>query len=745
MGRIYRNLPEIPITTNARINHHDGQVSVYYSTDGRRRRTVIGLATSEHTMHANDNFKFLYPELWSMHYGENHAPAPQIQAGLYALTLGICELNGLYADLQESFGPQAANAALDFAMYSIRHRSNTAQLFEQEMANQMRFNHDLWSDGRYSKLFGVQLTDAALHKFRTLWINRCAALGMTDVWLCIDSSNNDCAVDDSELAEFGRAKSLRDTEIVSYIWVVNAKDGRPITWFVNPGGMPDCKAINEVVHFLDASNIKVKGLILDRGFASQDIFEQASNCGMDYIVMLKGNSIGCAELMKKYAQKIRWSMEYIVDPAPIFGVVDSVKVFGQSPKKSCVGLFFSGMGGACRAQRLIQKIWATAQLLRQQVQEKPDKAKIPASMKKYLTFVYESSQAPNKEPKVKTPAGVEFNVTGCQEAIDGAGFYAIASGSDRTAAEIHDLYGLRDISEKQYSILKSQLNGDTTRSHTDQGIKSRLAVCFIASIIRTEIELACKALDLDTNVMIRKLDRAYFAYMPNGTYQAVYNFGKILKELLGRFGIQEAHFGKFAEEFNNSNNPIKSLKRRIPSLDPAPVKPGRGRRKGSKNRKTIEREMLEQQRQAEAIAKGIELPLKRGPGRPKGSKNKKTIEREQREALAAQKAAAEGKPIEAPIKRKPGRPKGSKNKTTIEREQREALATQKAASNGKPVDLPVKRGPGRPKGSKNKKTLEREARIAAAKARAEKRRRRKEASLISDPKPPEGTSIPTTG
>ena len=83
--------------------------------------------------------------------------------------------------------------------------------------------------------------------------------------------------------------------------------------------------------------------------------------------------------------------------------------------------------------------------------------------------------------------------------------------------------------------------------------------------------------------------------------------------------------------------------------------------------------------------------------------------------------------------------------TTIEREQREELAAQKAASNGKPVDLPVKRGPGRPKGSKNKKTLEREARIAAAKARVEKRRRRKEASLISDPKPPEGTSTPTTG
>ncbi|KAB7656404.1 hypothetical protein GBM95_09005, partial [Sutterella seckii] len=52
-----------------------------------------------------------------------------------------------------------------------------------------------------------------------------------------------------------------------------------------------------------------------------------------------------------------------------------------------------------------------------------------------------------------------------------------------------------------------------------------------------------------------------------------------------------------------------------------------------------------------------EMP-KRKPGRPKGSKNKKTLERE---ALLA-----------APPKRGRGRPKGSKNKSTLEREKREA-------------------------------------------------------------------------
>ena len=136
--------------------------------------------------------------------------------------------------------------------------------------------------------------------------------------------------------------------------------------------------------------------------------------------------------------------------------------------------------------------------------------------------------------------------------------------------------------------------------------------------------------------------------------------------------------------------------------DPVPAKPSgedreegqkgkRGRPKGSKNRKTLERE-------APAAAQGgaeqdgevqSGSGEKRGPGRPKGSKNKKTLEREAQ-------ARAEGEDAtEAQPKRGPGRPKGSKNKKTLERE-----AELKAAHDAK---YPPKRGRGRPKGSKNKK------------------------------------------
>jgi len=78
-------------------------------------------------------------------------------------------------------------------------------------------------------------------------------------------------------------------------------------------------------------------------------------------------------------------------------------------------------------------------------------------------------------------------------------------------------------------------------------------------------------------------------------------------------------------------------------------------------------------------------------GRPKGSKNKKTLEREAQERIEEEtrkRAEEEAKP-----KRGAGRPKGSKNKKTLERE-----AEYRARAGLEP-----KRGRGRPKGSKNKK------------------------------------------
>lgn len=656
---IYRNLPEIPIPPEGRINHDvKRQVSVYHNTDGRRSRTVIGQATSEYSMHPTDKFKKLFPDLWSKYYGKKGMRPAALKAGLYAITLAIGEQCGVYEIVQGSFGPEDGNGVMDYCMYNIRFRSSSAQLFEEDMEDHMIFSRNMWSDDKYSKFFNDKKNETKINNFRMRWIDRCVQRNINNVWLCVDGSNNDCAVKDSDLAELGHAKSLRDTEVVGYMWAVNAEDGRPVTWFTNPGGVPDCKAVKEVIEFLGKSEMTVKGLIMDRGFATQEIFDLAEACKMEAIVMLKSNANATQELMTRFAEKIRWSMDYIVDPEPIFGVVDSVKIFSQSKKLSPVGLFFSGMSHACRAKDLIKKILKAQKEVSRQIQKTPANVSIPANMNRFLQLE-------------KDADGCCIDVTlkseACQKAINTKGFYAIASTgkTERSAKEIHDLYALRDVSEKQYSILKSQLNGAVTRSHSDQGVSTRLAVSFIASIIRTEIELACKTRELDSNKWIRKLDKAYFRDI-NNVYFTVIQEEQKLDKLLSQFGITKKHFDKICEDVNSSN-PLRSLTRKMPVITEAEaeakVQKGRGRTKGSKNKKTLEREAKEQALRAAGL--WVEKP-KRGRGRPPGSKNKKTLEREKTAAEARAKVFTPEAP--AAKKKGPGRPKGSKNKKTLERE-----------------------------------------------------------------------------
>ena len=676
MGFIYRNLQPIAIPADGRVNNYDKKVSKYYTSDGKRRRWTIGAVTTEGMMIPNENFRRLYPDLWKQYYGQEVPAMRIVRVGMYAMTLGIGLSTGIYPILQKTVGPEFGNAIMDFAMYSIQERSNVAQHFASAMEEQMVFTRKPWSDSAYSVLFNKDLSLDSIHAFRTAWLNKYletkqkseaedSSSGNSEprekkVWLCIDGSNNDCAVTNSELAQLGHAKSLRETEIVSFMWAVDAETGSPVTWFVNNGSMPDCKAVDEMIRFLADKHVQIEGAIVDRGFASQAVLDLITSKNMKYIVMLKSNTNGYQEMMLRHAEEIRGKVTNVVSDDGIFGTTDKVKVFGNSGSENCVGLFFVWMRNCSRGIKLLGKIRKQKRALDALIRE-GKKPIVPAEFKKYF----------NVEEQEDGTYTVNYDYEQWQAATDGSGFHAIASSSDRTAEEIHALYQLRDASEKQFSILKSQLGGDTTRVHSDRAIEARFAVAFIASVIRTEIMNACKRCDWDTNEMIRKTNRAYMLRLTGGTYEFVENLPADLLQLLTRFGVRTEHLRKLAEDVNvQENQPIYDQERKLPSIEP------------------------------------------KRAGRKKGSKNKATLEREAKLA-----AAGESKPSETtppPVKRRPGRPLGSKNKATLEREAREAAMPPKE-----------KRGSGRPPGSKNKKTLEREAAEARHAQILQKRKKQK--------------------
>jgi len=133
--------------------------------------------------------------------------------------------------------------------------------------------------------------------------------------------------------------------------------------------------------------------------------------------------------------------------------------------------------------------------------------------------------------------------------------------------------------------------------------------------------------------MIREIDRVVLVLMTDGLYVSVNNLSARQKDLLAEYGVLPEHFKAFADDVNRRRiSPINSQVHQLPDQG-APAK----KRRGRPPKKKLEEELLP-------------VP-KRGPGRPKGSKNKKTLDKE------AKQQATEQLPT-----RKPGRPKGSKNK-----------------------------------------------------------------------------------
>ena len=115
MGRVFRNQQEIPIPDFAYLNASDGRVfTIHRDERNKRRHITIGWATSKVTMHPNENFKFLYPNLWAQYYGESRLQPHELHVGLYGLTLSAGWKTGLYPMLQKDLGPLNANAVLDY-------------------------------------------------------------------------------------------------------------------------------------------------------------------------------------------------------------------------------------------------------------------------------------------------------------------------------------------------------------------------------------------------------------------------------------------------------------------------------------------------------------------------------------------------------------------------------------------------------------------------------------------------------
>ncbi len=632
----------MPVPEGAYINNgkKKAEVFIFIGTGPKQKakRRVIGHYTGNGKMVPNTYFKQHYPARWSEFYGEEQKSHVVMRHGLFTAVLAISTRTGLYPDLIDSFDGTIANAILDYAMYGLTERSDSTVNFEMRMDDFVLFSRARHGDSWYSDLFSDKMTSDMCEAFKDRWLERCKEAGISEAYIAIDGSNNDCRVRGSELCGKGHAKSGNDDSIVAYMYAVAADDGTPLTYEVNYGGKIDAKAVVAIILRLASHGIRCRGILLDRGFCTLEVIELLEDKGYDWVVMLKENTDGYIRMYGSHSKDLPWDVRRMVAPGPIFGVSELGRLFAKSDKQAYINFYCHGVNKANNAGALADEVFKTVEAARRDIACNKEPS-IPHKLSKYITLERSENGI------------VDFTVDygAWQGGVDAKGYYAIASNLDLGPKETDRVYNLRDSPEKGFAALKTGLGFSATRVHSDEAIRSKFCVGFVAGIIRNEfVKTASRIKSYPTGVAIADIGRLKLLGDTDENYTAIHDESLKAREFLKSWGIGDTHTDLVAQEFSKRlHTPAFSTRWEIEGIEdgdlPAgrhPVKdvpqeqeqqPGEGATKRKRGRKKGQTKKTNTT-QATAAQQGP----KRGPGRPKGSKNKSTILKEQQ--AAAQQA-----------------------------------------------------------------------------------------------------------
>lgn len=490
-----------------------------------------------------------------------------------------------------------------YILYSITEHSDITKDFKPTMSSYLLFSEETFGDAWLSNFFKNKITEYQVTSFQEAWVKKCIDNGLKEVWLCIDGSNDDCDAKEVNLSETGHSKSGTSGNIVSYMWAVSSKDGTPLTYDVYRGGRVDSKAIKSLIVYINSLGVVIKGIILDRGFSDDKTINMIREFGYPYVVMLKSNTYAHTEMIKKHGEELRLlKSEKMINRSGMYGVTERLRLFKtKNSIEAYVTLLYDSKNGIARVNTLTDAIKKELKKANEAVL-KGDKPKINPKYDSYIKKVVINDYpiyVPNDE--------------NLQETIDIKGFSSIATSLEMSANLVDEIYTLRQASEKQYCLFKSQLGYDVLHTHSTSSWKNKFCIGFIASIIRNFLEEICFSLSRDTNVMIRELCQLVITQYPEKGYLMIHTENKRQLDFLKEIDVNPEDLDEIAKNENKRitnkiNYPVHSL----PTHEKK-EKRGPGRPKGSKNLKPKSSKKKKSNRK---------------PGRPKGAKNKKTIEKE---------------------------------------------------------------------------------------------------------------------
>ena len=516
-------------------------------------------------MYPNDHYFEFFGDDMVIPVREEAKHSACIKAGTYIVLSSIVNELKLNDLLMPYFGDKTG-LTLDLVLYSIVTEDNAAQHYPD-----YAFDHPLLTDNMYiysdstiSNLLG-SITPEMRLGFLKDWNSQRDKT--QKIYISYDSTNKNYQGKNVGSAEFGKAKDDDSKPIINLSIAYNQTLQTPLVYETYCGSINDVSQFRYFLTKMQKHGYIAFGLILDRGYFSEDNIKAADEAGVALVIMVKGKEELVGTLIDEVRNTFEGRIENKMGGYNTYGITVERKVFESDKSPRYIHIFYNRSRAAKEEAHFNDLLKEYEDDLNAHIGSKYTPSK---NVMKYYIL---------KRDKSGVLVSWERNIEAINRRLSRCGYFCIITTEKMTAGEAFTLYKGRDCSEKIFSSDKSFIGGNAIRTMNDNTVQGKFFIEFLALIIRNRMHNLIKEMIYrkgkklnyyNVPSAIAELEKIELVRAADGEYVLDHAVTKVQRELLAAFGISEEEANTLIRSMEATLTGIdKSLMKNVDSINSA--------------------------------------------------------------------------------------------------------------------------------------------------------------------------------
>lgn len=470
----------------------------------------VGLAIDDHSMHPNEKFFDLHPEMINLlpeAKNDKMVFDNQIFLGASVILRLAAQKTGLSNILKQHF-PGQAELIQTLIEYYVLERESASQLYKYYLYNHFTTLNYIPSEKELSILFNDILSHDVIQTFLNDWMKvQLQQLENTNIAVDFDSTNFNIGSKTINSAERGKPKDDEGLPQINVAYFLNRETGLPIYYDVYYGSVIDMEHCKTAVEKVKAvSDSAVITFVMDRGYFYKKNLDFMLEKEYSFLCMGR-DGVRLDNLIQEHPiQQIAKAANRVY--AGIYGIKLFGPAFETDSQNYHIYLFYNS---ATVAEDLPKIQDYYEYYSKELIGKRDSRFGIRNTYGKYIDLTL-------NEKGVIIAASPNYEYL--DHYRDTCGYFWIVSTEDLSVEEALACYRHRDNVEKVFRGVKSESDLNKMYARSDAAFEAKNFLAFLTAILRADIST--------------RLKPYFFQYSSETTQTVLKELEKIKAEMIGK-------------------------------------------------------------------------------------------------------------------------------------------------------------------------------------------------------------------